>query len=89
VVWHLSTTNSKRPEPLLLKCPLDGEAYDRTNQAKDCASRDSMLTFVYKLALSAERRWGRIRGFYQLAKVIDGVEFRDGVEINNSDRVAA
>jgi putative transposase len=48
-----------------------------------------MLTFVDKLALLTERRWGRIRGFYQLAKVIDGVEFRDGVEINNSDRVAA
>jgi len=30
-----------------------------------------MLTFVYKLAMSAQTRWRRIRGFDYLAKVID------------------
>jgi len=36
---------------------------------------------IYKPGMSAEKRWRRIRGFSHLAKVIEGVKFRDGVEI--------
>jgi hypothetical protein len=32
--------------------------------------------------MSAENRWRRIRGFNYLAKVVEGVKFRDGVEID-------
>jgi len=42
-----------------------------------------MLAMIYKLGMSAEKRWRRIRGFHYLAKVIDGVKFRDGVEVNS------
>ncbi len=38
---------------------------------------------VYKLGMSAEKRWRRIQGFDHLAKVIDGVKFKDGVEVNS------
>lgn len=31
--------------------------------------------------MSAEKSWCRPRGFCQLAKVIDGVRFNDGVEV--------
>ena len=61
----------------------------RSDRAKGCVSRDSMLAFVFKLGLAAERRWRRLRGFEQLAKVIEGVKFTDGVETETSDRVAA
>jgi len=53
----------------------------RTDQAKGCVSRNSMLAMIYKLGMSAEKRWRRIRGFNHLTKVIEGVKFRDGVEI--------
>ncbi|HEB78623.1 MAG TPA: IS256 family transposase, partial [Methylothermaceae bacterium] len=33
---------------------------------------------------SAEKRWRRIRGFNDLAKVINGVKFRDGVEVSSN-----
>ena len=42
-----------------------------------------MLAMIYKLGMSAEKRWRRIRGFNYLAKVINGVKFRDGIEVNN------
>ncbi len=41
-----------------------------------------MLAMIYKLGMSAEQRWRRIRGFGHLAKVIDGVKFRDSLEVN-------
>ena len=42
-----------------------------------------MLAVIYKLGMSAERRWRRIRGFYYLAKVIEGVKFIDGIEVDS------
>ena len=55
----------------------------RADRAKGCVSRNTMLAMIYKLGMSAEKRWRRIRGFHYLAKVIEGVEFRDGVEVNS------
>ncbi|BAO42975.1 IS256 family transposase [Thiolapillus brandeum] len=57
----------------------------RTDQTKGCVSRNTMLAMLYKLGMSAEKRWRRIRGFNYLAKIIEGVKFRDGVEeeVNN------
>jgi hypothetical protein len=40
-----------------------------------------MLSMIFKLGMSAEKNWRRLRGFQQLAKVIDGVKFRDGIEV--------
>jgi len=37
---------------------------------------------IYKPGMSAEKRWRRIRGFSHLAKVIEGVKFRDKIEVN-------
>jgi putative transposase len=46
-----------------------------------------MLAMIYKLGLSAERSWRRLRGFEWLAKVVEGVKFRDGIEVKNAMRV--
>ena len=43
-----------------------------------------MLAMIYKLGMSAEKRWHRIRGFHYLAKVIKGVKFIDGVEVSSN-----
>lgn len=61
----------------------------RTDRAKGCVTRDTMLAFVYKLGTCAEKRWRRIRGFEHLAKVITGVKFKDGIEVTESRKAAA
>jgi len=58
----------------------------RADQAKGCVSRNTMLAMLYKLGMSAEKRWRRIRGFHYLAKVIEGVKFRDGVEVEVNNK---
>jgi len=55
----------------------------RTDRAKGSVSRNTMLAMIYKLGMSAEKRWRKIRGFHHLAKVIHGVKFKDGIEVNN------
>ncbi len=56
----------------------------RTDRAKGCVSRATMLAMLYKLGMEAQKRWRRIRGFGYLAKVIEGVAFRDGVEVTGN-----
>jgi transposase-like protein len=51
----------------------------RTKRTKGCGSRTATLTMVFKLALEAEKRWIRLRGHKLILKVIEGVEFVDGV----------
>jgi len=58
----------------------------RTDRAKGCLTRDGMLSMIFKLGMSAERSWRRLRGFEWLAKVIGGVTFRDGIEMQQPVR---
>ena len=53
----------------------------RTDRAKGCLTRTGMLSMIFKLGMSAENSWRRLRGFEWLAKVIRGVKFRDGIEV--------
>jgi transposase-like protein len=59
----------------------------RTDRTKGCLTRDGMLAMIYKLGQSAERNWRRLRGLEWLAKVVDGVQFRDGIEVKNDTRI--
>jgi hypothetical protein len=61
----------------------------RSDRAKGCVSRDSMLSMIFKLSTSAQLSWRRLRGFEFLAKVIAGVKFRDGIEQPSSEAKAA
>ncbi len=68
---HLRTTN-----------PIEstfGTVRHRTRQTKGCGSRKATLMMVYKLATEAEKKWQRLHGYKGLEKVIEGVEFVDGV----------
>jgi putative transposase len=51
----------------------------RTDKTRGCVSKESILSLVFKLMESAQKRWLRIRGFNHLGAVIEGVKFRDGV----------
>tara|TARA_R110000868_G_scaffold65823_9_gene196522 strand:- start:1835 stop:2260 length:426 start_codon:yes stop_codon:yes gene_type:complete len=62
----------------------------RTKKTRNCGSRDTTLAMVYKLMQSAEKRWRKISGFNLLTLVVNNVEFKDGVQVNEqSDRKAA
>lgn len=50
----------------------------RTRQTKGCGSRLATLTMVFKLTRAAENRWRKLNGSQLLAKVIEGVIFKDG-----------
>jgi transposase-like protein len=52
----------------------------RTAKTKGCGSRIACLTMVFKLALSAQKRWRALNGAKLLADVISGVVFEDGVK---------
>jgi len=61
----------------------------RTKRSKGCLSRDGMLHMMFKLGQCAEENWRKLRGFDDLAKVITGVKFTDGIETTASNQVAA
>jgi transposase-like protein len=50
----------------------------RTAKTKGSGSRTACLTMVYKLAMSAQKRWRALNGATLLAEVIAGVKFEDG-----------
>jgi putative transposase len=53
----------------------------RTDRAKGCLTRRTMLAFIYKLGVAAHKSWRRLRGFEHLSKIVAGVKFKDGIEI--------
>jgi putative transposase len=52
----------------------------RTNKTKGCLSRKTALAMVFKLLLSARKKWRRLDGSDHLAEVIQGVTFKDGIK---------
>lgn len=52
----------------------------RTAKTRGCLTRDTMLTMVFKLTCSAQKRWRRLNVPERLADVITGVNFVNGVK---------
>lgn len=52
----------------------------RTAKTRGCVSRTTILTMVFRLGLSAEKGWRKLRGFRRLAEVINGVKFINGID---------
>ena len=52
----------------------------RTTKTRGCVSRNTILAMVYKLGMSAENGWRKLRGFRRLAEVVNGVKFIDGID---------
>lgn len=55
----------------------------RTAKTRGCVARHTILSMVYKLGQSAQKKWRRLRGFKLLAEVIRGVQFKDGERIDS------
>jgi len=66
-----------------------GTIRHRTKRSKGCLNRDGMLNMIFKLGICAQENWRRLRGFDHLVKVITGIKFKDGIEVEESDRNAA
>jgi putative transposase len=60
----------------------------RTQRTKGCGSRIVTLTMVYKLGLEAQKAWRRLNGAAQIAKIITGTPFVDGVEVTENRQAA-
>ena len=54
----------------------------RTVRIKGALSQDTAKLMVFKLITAASRTWRRLKGENQLPKVIQGVKFRDGIEVS-------
>lgn len=65
-----------------------GTIRHRTKRCKGSLTRNGMLHMLYKLGQCAEKNWRKLRGFRDLAKVITGIQFKDGVELK-TDQAAA
>jgi len=82
VHWqHLRTTNPIESTFATIR--------HRTTRTKGCVTRDSLLHMMFKLGQCAEKNWRKLRGFAYLAKVVEGVKFVDGEEVQQADQVAA
>lgn len=51
----------------------------RTAKTRGCLPRQTMLTMVFKLCRSAEKRWRRLQGYRRLGEVIEKVKFINGI----------
>jgi putative transposase len=61
----------------------------RTVRTKGALSQDTARLMVFKLVMAAARSWRRLKGENQLPKVIQGVTFRNGVEVTNTPEKTA
>ena len=52
----------------------------RTRRPVGCLTRAGMLNMIFRPGPCARGRWRRLHGFGELAKVITGVKFRNGIE---------
>ncbi len=56
----------------------------RTVHTKGALSQDTARLMVFKLVMAAAKSWRRLKGENQLPKVVQGVTFRNGVEVTNA-----
>ena len=53
---------------------------NRTRKTKGCLNRKTALAMVFRLIMSAKKKWRKISGPNRLPEIIHGVEFKDGIK---------
>ena len=61
----------------------------RTVRMKGALSQETARLMVFKLIVEASKSWRRLQGRNQLPKVVNGVTFRDGIEVASHEMSAA
>jgi transposase-like protein len=56
----------------------------RTNATRRIKSPRSALYLIFQLIVRAQKRWRRINAPQMVAKVLDGVTFKDGIEVRKT-----
>ena len=75
------------PHFLMLSNPIESvfaTVRHRTVRTKGALSQDTARLMVFKLVMTAAKTWRRLKGENQLPKVVQGVTFRNGVEVTNT-----
>jgi transposase-like protein len=57
---------------------------NRTDRTRGQGAMETTLMMVFKLLDRASKRWRRLRGYKLILKVIEGVQFVDGIEIKKA-----
>lgn len=78
---HLRTTN-------LIESPF-ATVRLRTRVTKGAGSRTKAITMTFKLLEMAQQRWRRINGPALLPLVVNGVKYRDGIQLQSKEECAA
>ncbi|WP_419602452.1 IS256 family transposase [Thiolapillus sp.] len=53
---------------------------NRTRKTKGCLNRKTALAMVFRLMMSAKKKWRKISGPNRLPEIIQGVAFKDGIK---------
>ena len=53
----------------------------RSEQTKGCGSRKAVLSMVFKLGISAEKHWKKLKGYKLISKLVEGIQYKDGMEV--------
>jgi putative transposase len=61
----------------------------RTVRTKGALSQKTAKMMVFTLIQAASKKWLRLKGRNQLPKLIEGIIFKDGIEIKNAEQNAA
>jgi transposase-like protein len=60
----------------------------RTSKTRGCVARAGLLAMVFKLTKTAEQKWRKLRGHARLGQLIEGMQFKDGLQ-QEAQRIAA
>ena len=58
----------------------------RMANTRGCASRNTIFVRVFRLGLSADKHWIKLREFQRPGQVIRGVKFSDGTPVVANER---
>ena len=76
-----------RWDPLRTSNPIESvfaTVRHRTVRTKGALSQDTARLMVFKLVMAAAKTWRKLKGENQLPKVVQGVTFRNGVEVTDT-----
>ena len=60
--------------------PVFATVRNRTRKTKGCLNLKTALAMVFRLMMSAKKKWRKISGPNRLPEVIQGVESKDGIK---------
>jgi len=73
-LWHVSETPFTPIESVF------ATVRNRTRKTKGCLNRKTALAMVFRVMMSAKKKWRKISGPNRLPEVIQGIAFKDGIK---------